>query len=146
MEESNNTIPYPLIPYHEGKHTKISYLKDLKVGIVEALDEYIPMNEFLETFDKVGELVKKEGLIKLIFDKRKLRVFHQPSMEWYFTIWKEEMYHYGLKTHRKLLPQDKDFRESVKIGRLKIKNDHPNIKAHLMDIQYVRNIEEAILK
>jgi hypothetical protein len=90
--------------------------------------------------------VKEKKITKLIFDKRKLTVFHQPSMEWYFVEWKEKMFDLGLKTHRKILPQDEIFRQSVKIGREKIKSIHPNGKYTLMDIQYSENLQDAISK
>jgi len=116
------------------------------VVIVEATSTYIPIEEFKEVFNSIGELVKKNKFSKLIFDKRALTVFHQPSMEWYFVDWKEKMFGLGLKTHRKILPQDAVFRQSVKIGREKIKSMHPNGKYTLMDIQYSETLEEAISK
>ena len=71
-------------------------------------------------------------------------VFHQPSMEWYFVEWKEKMYNHGLKTHRKILPKDAVFRQSVKIGRDKINREYPQGKFHKMDIQYFETLDEAI--
>ena len=116
------------------------------VAIVEATSTYIPIEEFKEIFNSIGDLVKKSKISKLIFDKRALTVFHQPSMEWYFVEWKEKMFDLGLKTHRKILPQDAVFRQSVKIGREKIKTMHPNGKYTLMDIQYSETLEDAISK
>jgi hypothetical protein len=102
------------------------------------------MDQFKETFNFIGELVKKEKITKLVFDKRKLSVFHQPSMEWYFVEWKEKMFDLGLKTHRKILPNDEVFRQSVKIGREKINIAHPNGKFKLMDIAYSESLEQAL--
>ncbi len=117
-----------------------------EIAIVEATATYIPIEQFKEIFNSIGELVKEKKITKLIFDKTKLTVFHQPSMEWYFVEWKEKMFDLGLKTHRKVLPQDEVFRQSVKIGREKIKASHPNGKYTLMDIQYAESVEEAISK
>jgi hypothetical protein len=117
-----------------------------EIAIVEAVSSYIPIEQFKEIFNAIGSLVKEKKITKLIFDKRKLTVFHQPSMEWYFVEWKEKMFDLGLKTHRKILPQDEIFRQSVKIGREKIKSIHPNGKYTLMDIQYSENLQDAISK
>ena len=116
------------------------------IAIVEATASYIPIEQFKEIFGAIGKIVEERKITKLIFDKRKLTVFHQPSMEWYFIEWKEKMFEFGLKTHRKILPQDEIFKQSVKIGREKIKASHPNGKYTQMDIQYSESIEEAILK
>ena len=117
-----------------------------EVAVVEAISTYIPIEQFKEIFNAIGVLVKERKISKLIFDKTKLTVFHQPSMEWYFVEWKEKMFDLGLKTHRKILPQDEVFRQSVKIGREKIKITHPNGKYTLMDIQYSESLEDAIAK
>jgi hypothetical protein len=112
--------------------------------IIEATANYIPIEKFKEIFVGIGEIVAKQGIKKLIFDKRQLTVFHQPSMEWYFVEWKEKMFGLGLKTHRKILPQDEVFRQSVKIGREKITKAFPDGKYKEMDIQYAETLEEAI--
>jgi hypothetical protein len=114
------------------------------IAIVEASSTYIPIEQFKEVFNFIGDLIKKEKINKLIFDKRKLTVFHQPSMEWYFVEWKEKMFTEGLTTHRKILPTDEIFRQSVKIGREKINKMFPNGKFHQMDIQYTDTLEEAV--
>lgn len=115
------------------------------VAVVEATSSYIPIEQFKEVFNYIGELVKTERISKLVFDKTKLSVFHQPSMEWYFVEWKEQMFAEGLNIHRKVLPKDEVFRQSVKIGREKIHKIFPNGKYHKMDIQYAETLEEAIL-
>lgn len=134
---------------------KLSILKTFKHAIVYRVDneatlviastaDYIPIDEFKSVFVFAGETVKQEEIRKLVFDKRTLSIFHQPSMEWYFISWKEEMWSHGLTIHRKILPNDTIFRESVKIGREKIFRENPNLKAKDMDIQYRDDLEEAI--
>ena len=136
-----------LIQKKASKYAKIEVLEgQTDICIVTAVSGYIPIEDFKETFEYIGILVQNEGVRKLIFDKRKLKVFHQPSMEWYFVEWKEKMYEFGLKTHRKILPEDEVFRTSVKIGRQKISTNYPDSKYTQMDIQYVESIEEAIEK
>ena len=128
----------------EFGHAKLYSVTGKDVAVIEATTEYIPIKEFKQIFAQTGDLVKAKGIKKLVFDKRALRIFHQPSMEWYFMEWKEEMWKYGLKTHRKLLPEDNIFRQSVKIGREKIFREHPNLKARDMDIEYREDLDEAI--
>jgi len=115
------------------------------VCVVEATNSYIPITDFKEIFNKVEGFVRKSGINKLVFDKRQLKVFHQPSMEWYFIEWKERMFDLGLRQHRKILPKDPVFRECVKLGREKIYKLNPQKKFNMMDIQYANTIEEAIV-
>ncbi len=133
-----------LVQYSTEKHAKVSYVEGKPVAIVEAISSYIPIDEFKKIFESIGKLVTEKNIKKLVFDKRQLTVFHQPSMEWYFTEWKEEMFYKGLKTHRKLLPDNKVFKQSVKIGREKIKEGNPTLKFNEMDIQYKNTLQEAI--
>jgi hypothetical protein len=129
------------------KHASISIAEGpTVVAIVEAKTEYIPIGDFKKIFEAIGEVVKERGVKKLVFDKRNLTVFHQPSMEWYFTEWKEQMFALGLKTHRKILPANDVFRQSVKIGRDKINKAFPAGKFHQMDIGYAETLEDAINK
>jgi hypothetical protein len=136
-----------MIKEKEFKHASIYRIPEQpNVAVVEATATYIPLEQFKEIFSFIGELASSKTITKLIFDKRKLSVFHQPSMEWYFVEWKEKMFDVGLKTHRKILPQDDVFRQSVRIGREKINKMYPLKKFNQMDIQYAESIEEALGK
>jgi hypothetical protein len=136
-----------LIEKKKLKHVTIYSVENApKVAVVEATASYIPIEQFKEAFNYIGELVKKDQITKLIFDKRKLSVFHQPSMEWYFVEWKERMFNDGLVIHRKILPNDEVFKQSVKIGRDKINKGFPNGKFHQMDIGYSDTLEDALTK
>lgn len=128
------------------KHANLLKVEGQPVLIIEATSGYIPFNAFQEIFNAVGKLVKSEKIEKLIFDKRKMNTFHQPSMQWYYTEWKEEMYQHGLNKHRKILPEDALFRHSVDVGREKIFAEFPGAKFTKMDIQYAESIEEALEK
>jgi hypothetical protein len=139
-------MDYKLIVKKEFKHGKLSKVDGLPVLVIEASATYIPIEEFKEIFNFIGKLVKSDKITKLIFDKRKLNVFHQPSMEWYFVEWKEQMFELGLKSHRKILPNNEVFRQSVKIGRVQITEKYPKGKFNEMDIQYFENLDEAIEK
>jgi hypothetical protein len=47
-------------------------------------------------FEQAAYLARDE-IEKIILDKRALHVFHQPSLEWYYVVWKEQMHAYGLR-------------------------------------------------
>jgi hypothetical protein len=134
-----------LIEKKKFKNAIVSVVKENpRVAVVEATSSYIPIEQFKEVFNFIGDLVTREKITKLIFDKTKLSVFHQPSMEWYFVEWKEQMFYQGLSIHRKILPKDEVFRQSVKIGREKINKMFPQGKFHQMDIGYSETLEGAI--
>lgn len=126
------------------KNAEVFSIDNSNTALVRATGAYITIDEFKKIFEYIGELVKKNKTDKLIFDKTKLSVFHQPSMEWYFVEWKEKMFELGLKTHRKILPSDPVFRQSVKIGREQIAEKYPKGKFNLMDIAYSESLEDAI--
>ncbi len=134
-----------LIEKKTFKHAIVQTVKNRPdTAVVKATTTYIPLDQFKDIFNYIGELAAKEKLKKLVFDKTELSVFNQPSMEWYFIEWKEKMFDVGLKTHRKILPKDEVFRHSVKIGREKINKSHPNGKYKLMDIKYSESLEDAV--
>lgn len=94
-----------LVEKRKFKNAIVSVVQDnTSIAVIEATSSYIPIDQFKEIFNFIGDLVKSDKITKLIFDKRKLSVFHQPSMEWYFVEWKEEMFAHGLITHRKNSP------------------------------------------
>ena len=140
-----STMPIQLIEKKRLRHAVVSIVEDSpETAVVQATSNYIPIEQFKEIFNFIGKLVAQEGIKKLVFDKRELTVFHQPSMEWYFVEWKEQMFDKGLKIHRKILPDDPVFRQSVKIGREKISKIYPKGKFHTMDIAYSESLEDAI--
>lgn len=127
------------------EHASILRVAGQPILIIQATQSYIPVDEFQELFMRAGDFIGQYGVTKFIFDKRKLEVFHQPSMEWYFLDWKQKMYEdHGLSVHRKILPTDRIFQQSVKIGRAKIDRENPDKAYHKMDIQYADTLQAAI--
>ena len=116
-----------------------------KILICELLSDYVPIEDFKEVFTEIGELVKAGDFTKFIFDKRALRAFHQPTMEWYFIHWKKEILGYGVKTHRKILPAEKWFEKMVQIAKAQILTQYPDNIIDQLDIAYCDTIEEAVL-
>lgn len=136
---------YTIVEIKSFKEAKILSVKEKpSTLVIEAKTNYIPIDQFREIFVEAGKLIKELGIRKLVFDKRTLTVFHQPSMEWYFVVWKDQMFDLGLRSHVKILPNDKVFKQSVAIGRQKINDAYPNGKFHQMDIKYADTLEEAI--
>jgi hypothetical protein len=131
---------------HQGfSHGNLYWIKSHPhVGLIQATSSYIPIKEFKEIFAAVEDLIKKHPIQRMIFDKTSLSVFHQPSMEWYFTEWKADMAEIGLVEHVKILPDDIVFQQSVKLGRESINKNHPNAKFHDLWIVYANSIAEAI--
>ena len=126
------------------KHANVLFIPEEKTLVIEATLEHIPFAHFQHIFQEVGEIVKKEGITKLIFDKRSLKVFDPQSMEWYFTQWKEEMFTYGLSKHRKIMPKNQLFKYSVDMSRDSLYEKFPKSKFHQMDIRYAHSIEESL--
>ncbi len=113
--------------------------------VCELISPYVTIEKFQELFGELSKIVEKYGISKFVFDKRSLRTFHQPSMEWYFVYWKEQMYQKGLKSHRKILPVGLDwFADAVKAGREFIREKHPDCIAFKLDMKYVDSIEEGL--
>jgi len=120
-------------------------LPDNQIMICELTKEYVPIEEFKEIFSETVPLIEKYGIKKFIFDKQNMRVFHQPSMEWYFVFWKQEIYAKGLSVHRKILPQDQTaFCLAVEAGKAKIMSEYKDTVIPLLDIQYKTTVKEAI--
>jgi len=124
---------------------KVFLLPDNQIMICELTKEYVPLEEFREIFSETVPFIEKYQIKKFIFDKQNLRVFHQPSMEWYFIFWKKEVYEKGLKIHRKILPQNNPaFKLAVEAGRAKIMSEYKDTIIPLLDIQYKTNVKDAI--
>lgn len=128
----------------EERYAKVWLNIEKKTIVCELQADYIPIGDFKEIFLQIGEIVKDGDFEKFIFDKRSLRAFHQPTMEWYFIHWKKEMLGYGLKAHRKILPAEKWFEKMVKIAKDQIMQNYPDNVIDQLDIRYCESIEEAI--
>lgn len=147
VENELNELSVQFEKLYEKKYGAIYLLKDQKIMICELKQDYVPIEKFKKIFAILGEHIREHKTTKFIFDKRNLRIFHQPSMEWYFLIWKAEMLKEGLSVHRKILPEnDLSFKEAVLAGRAQITANNPNNIIDQLDIQYSESIKEAINK
>jgi hypothetical protein len=130
----------------ELSKSKVEVLEDEKIIIVTSTSNYIPEKQFKEIFNSILDLVKEKSYEKLIFDKRKMSVFHQPSMEWYYLEWKPEALKYGLRLHRKILPDNMVFNNSVQLCKKMLDEQYPDAKYHSIDLEYKNTLEHAILE
>lgn len=146
MNLTANTIQLPNYELMlEGRYAKVYSSKEAGIIICELLADYIPIDDFKGTFNQIYDAIEKGEYRKFIFDKRSLRAFHQPSMEWYFLDWKAKMLEKGVNQHRKILPAEKWFEKMVMIAKEQIIKNNPDNIIHLLDISYCDSIEEAIL-
>lgn len=145
MSETLNTSEIQdFVVAFEERYAKVWVNSEQKILICELLADYIPIGDFKEIFFQIGQIIKAGDFEKFIFDKRSLRAFHQPTMEWYFIEWKKEMLGYGLRVHRKILPTEKWFEKMVTIAKDQILKNYPDNIIDQLDIRYCDSIEEAI--
>ncbi|MCC5945563.1 MAG: hypothetical protein JJT94_11565 [Bernardetiaceae bacterium] len=130
---------------YEDSTGKIYVSSQKEMFICEIKEPYMPIEDFKNLLIQKGLLMKEYPCRKFIFDKREIRGFHQPSMEWYYSVWKPKMQEkFGLSVHRKLFTKEAWFRKSVEAGRAEIRKKYPDSPCHQMDIQVSETIREAI--
>lgn len=137
-------LTLPSETFFEDEYAHVLAVRENKAIICILKKEYVPINNFQDIFLKISELVIEGGFRKFIFDKRALKAFHQPSMEWYYIHWKQNMYTHGLEVHRKILPPEPWFRKTVALARNEIIDKYADTILTKLDIQYCESIEEAI--
>lgn len=128
----------------EEEYARVETNNSKGIIICTLLVDYVPITHFKGIFHKITHIVKEGNYNKFIFDKRALRAFHQPSMEWYFLDWKKEAFSYGIKKHRKILPKEAWFVKLVMIAKKQITMENPGNIIGELDIKYCESIEEAI--
>lgn len=128
-----------------NKYIEANYHPDKLTVVIKAVTDYIPEQEFKDAFNEVKNFVGEHKATKIVFDKSDLDVFHQDSMTWYHVEWKAELRKkYNIVKHRKILPEDELFNQSVQIGREKIERENNNFKFADYDIQYKDSLEDAM--
>ena len=105
---------------NKGPFSSLYCNAQLKMAICFAEEEYIPIDNFKEMFLYISVMIENTEIKHLIFDKQKLRTFHQPSMEWYFAVWKPSIKSKGLTNHYKILPKLDWFEKVVEAGKHEI--------------------------
>ncbi|MCH7409041.1 hypothetical protein MM239_06525 [Belliella sp. DSM 111904] len=128
----------------EERDAKVLANAESGIVICQLLTDYVPIDVFKDIFLRISDVIKKGGYEKFIFDKRSLRAFHQPSMEWYFLEWKKQMLELGLRQHRKILPAEKWFEKMVMIAKEQIMKNNPDHIIDQLNIKYCDSLDEAI--
>ncbi len=144
--ENTNIKGFEFELINQNAYISLYFNKELKLAICEADAEYIPIDYFKSMFLSISDLIEQFPIRHLVFDKRKLRTFHQPSMEWYFAIWKPEIKTKGLDNHFKILPEMNWFVKSVEAGRHEIFHKYGADIIEGITITYVDSVETAIEK
>lgn len=118
--------------------------KKSKAALCVCKQSYIPAEDFINSFNQIADILEKTSLESFVFDKRALRAFHQPTMEWYFVEWKNRIYNYGVNKHYKILPPQDWFADCVEAGKASILKNNPSFEFEKFDIKYCDSIIDAI--
>ena len=129
---------------NQGPFSSLYFNKDLKMALYIADEEYIPIDNFKDMFLIISAMIETRDIKHLVFDKQRLRTFHQPSMEWYFAVWKPEMKNKGLTNHYKILPKLDWFEKAVEAGKYEIFQKFSRDILNGITITYVKSVENAI--
>lgn len=125
-------------------HAKLYYCCELEMAICTAKSEYIPISDFKEFFLAVSASLGQHPIRFFLFDKRKLRTFHQPSMEWYFAVWKPDVKNRGIDHHFKILPDLDWFVKAVEAGKHEIYQKYGKEVLSGIELSYVNTETQAI--
>ncbi|MCW3105067.1 MAG: hypothetical protein JWO09_3507 [Bacteroidetes bacterium] len=131
-------------PVYECPYASAYYNAALRMMLCVAKEEYIPIEEFKTIFLKMSDMLDEFPAKHLVFDKRKLGTFHQPSMEWYFSVWKPQVKLKGLDSHYKLLPDADWFAKAVAAGKNDIYERYGTAFLDGISINYMDTLEEVI--
>lgn len=138
-------VPETFTVYQKLPEADIFYSAPSATTLVVTKANFIPMEAFKKIFSAVAALLGAHETGRIIFDKRSLTIFHQPSMEWYYLEWKPRMLEqYKLSRHDKILPKDTLFRQSVNQARNKIYQAHPEHTIQRIQPVYFENLQEAL--
>lgn len=129
---------------NKNDFSSLYFNQQLKMAICFAEEEYIPIDSFKEMFLFLSSMIETVEINHLVFDKKKLRTFHQPSMEWYFAVWKPSIKNKGLTNHYKILPKLDWFEKAVEAGKYEIFKKFSNTIVNGINITYVNSIDDAI--
>lgn len=128
----------------DSHHLSLHFCQELSLGVCSAKSGYIPQQDFKDAFVQMSSSIEQHNITSLVFDKKNLRTFHQPTMEWYMTKWKPEMRKLGLCNHYKILPELSWFVESVNAGKHEILQRHGDAFLSGIAINYLPDVADVI--
>ena len=138
MTESGFSVKF------KSNYAEVGVNQEKKAICCVLIQDYVPIEDFRSTFHQISEIASEGVYEKFIFDKRALRTFHQPSMEWYFIEWKTKMVGFGIRKHRKILPDLEWFAKAVEIAKRPLLEKISKELRDQLDIVYCNSIEECI--
>jgi len=144
MKTPVNYNGFEFQPVYEGSYASAYYNGDLGMILCVATEEYIPIEDFKAIFMRMSEILEEFPAKHLVFDKRKLTTFHQPSMEWYFAVWKPQVKPKGLSSHYKLLPDADWFAKAVEAGKNEIYEKYGTALLEGITVNYRDTLEDVI--
>lgn len=143
--EKLSELNYDFYLVINDEYGKVYLLPDQKILICELSKEYVPLNNFREIFKATTPFIEKFQVEKVILDKQNLRIVDKLSMEWYYLVWKQQIYERGVIKHRKILPKNlPEFEKEVSLLHNKLLADYKDSMLNKLDIQYKNTIIEAI--
>jgi len=125
-------------------YSTVTYNEELAIAICTSDSEYIPIVDFKKLFLSVSEFTETSKVHSFVFDKSNLRTFSQPSMEWYYTIWKPKMKMKGLVNQYKVLPELDWFRKAVEAGKYEIFHKYGKDILTGINIYYINSVQELL--
>ena len=140
---THETIDLDVVEFGGNASIRLYFDVDAKIGIAEAITPYVALDDFMSGFKLSIDMIKQYELTSFIFDKRSLRAFHQPSMEWYFVEWKPRIKDLGMRNHYKILPDEDWFRKCVEAGRQDIVEAYGSEFLEGVTITYTDSIKQA---
>ncbi|MFT4736869.1 MAG: hypothetical protein ACI8QD_002685 [Cyclobacteriaceae bacterium] len=111
-----------------------------------AIQEYVSIEAFKTTFQTILSIASKANFHTLIFDKRALTTFHQPTMEWYYVDWKVSAAELGIVNHFKILPPMEWFQKAVAIAKEGLDAQLKEKTGDRVVIRYTGTLKEGISK
>ena len=142
--ETTTYSGYSFVKFFQNDFADVCFNNELRMAVCSARQEYIPISSFKEIFNEVSSRLNTHEVRYFLFDKRNLRTFHQPSMEWYFAVWKPVVKNKGLHGHYKILPQLDWFVKSVEAGKHEIFQKYGSDILRDISVKYVDSVEQAI--
>lgn len=127
----------------EYNNCQLIYHRQELALIITATDRYISHPEFVEAFEYAESLMGQLEIKKVVFDQRKLSVFNKESMTWYYLEWKTRLFKCGLIKHIKVMPDNKNFKQLIRLFKQDLDARFPKASYHNLQIKYCEAIQEG---
>ncbi len=103
----------------------------------------IHLTKFKETLLHLIPSFQKLKACQLVVDRRHMFTIHFPALEWFYLIWLPQMMKSGLRKFHIILPENELFQFSLRIGKEKILNAHPQLLHQNLTPHFYKNLAEV---